>query len=246
MRALTQRPDRVVEQHVVVVVRRPRAPAGWCRCGCRRPRGRGGPWCSRRRGRSRARRRGGPAPSSRRSRRRPGARRASARVCSRIVCPAILISCLGMSRPTRVPTPPARMTATLRLMVIVLFLVIAAGAQALPDGELDRSADAERLELPIRSRCSGDRLAAARGQRLRRAAARRSPARGRRPRSPRSGPAPRCRGRVAQVELQQLGQEPVVVVRRVVHPERAPRVLGVGGERLVAQVDRVPAVRVDA
>src|SRR5690606_34113194 len=34
------------------------------------------------------------------------------RVCSRIVLPATLISCFGMSRPTREPTPPARRTAT--------------------------------------------------------------------------------------------------------------------------------------
>src|SRR5690349_18933710 len=35
-------------------------------------------------------------------------------VCSMIGRPAILMSCFGMLSPTRLPTPPARMTATLR------------------------------------------------------------------------------------------------------------------------------------
>src|SRR4051794_24853447 len=35
-------------------------------------------------------------------------------VCSMIGRPAILMSCLGMLRPTLVPTPPARTTATVR------------------------------------------------------------------------------------------------------------------------------------
>src|SRR6478735_2346869 len=38
----------------------------------------------------------------------------AAMVCSMIGLPAILISCLGMFSPTRVPVPPARTTATLR------------------------------------------------------------------------------------------------------------------------------------
>ena len=38
-------------------------------------------------------------------------------VCSMIGRPAILISCLGMSRPTRAPTPPASTTATVRRVV---------------------------------------------------------------------------------------------------------------------------------
>ena len=38
-------------------------------------------------------------------------------VCSMIVLPAILISCLGIESPTLVPVPPARMTATLRSSV---------------------------------------------------------------------------------------------------------------------------------
>ena len=36
------------------------------------------------------------------------------RVCSRMVLPATLSSCLGMFRPTREPVPPARTTATVR------------------------------------------------------------------------------------------------------------------------------------
>ncbi len=35
-------------------------------------------------------------------------------VCSMIGLPATLISCLGMLKPTRVPVPPAKTTATLR------------------------------------------------------------------------------------------------------------------------------------
>src|SRR6478672_9016536 len=35
-------------------------------------------------------------------------------VCSMIGRPAILMSCLGMLSPTRLPTPPARTTATVR------------------------------------------------------------------------------------------------------------------------------------
>ena len=35
-------------------------------------------------------------------------------VCSMIGLPAILISCFGMFRPTRVPVPPASTTATFR------------------------------------------------------------------------------------------------------------------------------------
>src|SRR3954447_18181092 len=38
-------------------------------------------------------------------------------VWSMIGLPAILMSCFGMSRPTRVPTPPARTTATVRIEV---------------------------------------------------------------------------------------------------------------------------------
>ena len=38
-------------------------------------------------------------------------------VCSMIGLPATLISCLGMFRPTRVPVPPARTTATFRNLV---------------------------------------------------------------------------------------------------------------------------------
>ncbi len=38
----------------------------------------------------------------------------TSRVCSRIVLPATLSSCLGMFRPTRDPVPPARTTATVR------------------------------------------------------------------------------------------------------------------------------------
>src|SRR5919112_2047241 len=41
----------------------------------------------------------------------------SSTVCSRLVRPAIGTNCLGMSRPMRAPTPPARMTATLRRRV---------------------------------------------------------------------------------------------------------------------------------
>ena len=42
--------------------------------------------------------------------------------------PAILISCLGMSRPTRVPTPPASRTATfLSDLVMKRFPFVAAG-----------------------------------------------------------------------------------------------------------------------
>src|SRR5215210_6783411 len=38
----------------------------------------------------------------------------AAMVCSMMGLPAILMSCLGMFSPTRVPVPPARTTATLR------------------------------------------------------------------------------------------------------------------------------------
>ncbi len=38
----------------------------------------------------------------------------AAMVCSMIGLPAILISCLGMLSPTRVPVPPASTTATVR------------------------------------------------------------------------------------------------------------------------------------
>jgi len=38
-------------------------------------------------------------------------------VCSMIGLPATLMSCFGIDRPTRVPVPPARTTATFRNLV---------------------------------------------------------------------------------------------------------------------------------
>ena len=162
-----------------------------------------------------------------------GCESSRARVCSRIVCPAILISCLGISRPTRAPTPPARITATFRLMPIASSSSIALRARnRCPTANLTARPTPSDSRCSIRSRCSGHRLPAAVGQRLG------------------VPPAPVARladgvldlpdavlhvgvdGRAAQVDLVQLGQEAVVVLRLVVHPEDAPRVLGVRRELL--------------
>ena len=53
-------------------------------------------------------------------------------VCSRIVRPATLMSCLGIVSPTLLPTPPASTTATLFLTVVTSFVEVFAtltGAQ---------------------------------------------------------------------------------------------------------------------
>ena len=76
----------------------------------------------------------------------------AAMVCSMIGLPAILISCLGMFSPTRVPVPPARTTATLRKVDIAARLSVPRCAVGQPAGSAGLECRAALTVLSLQDR----------------------------------------------------------------------------------------------